>query len=159
MSVHDRVLAHLEAHSVPFERLEHPAATTAEEAAALRGTDLSIGGKAIVMKADKRGFCVLALRGSDTIDNRAFRKHLGVRRYRFATRDELDELTGLTPGCIPPFGRPIFELPLFADAALLANERIAFTPGTHHASLVMAVADWRVVAQPEDCWAFAKPAD
>lgn len=159
MSVHDRVLAHLDRHGLPYERLEHPAATSAEQAAALRGTDLSIGGKAIVMKLDKRGFCVLALRGSDSIDNRAFRKHLGVRRYRFATRDELAELTGLVPGCIPPFGRPIFDLPLFADAALLANARIAFTPGTHDASLVMALADWQRAARPDDSWAFARSAD
>ena len=141
----------------PYTSLAHDAATSAEQAASLRGTPLDIGGKAIVMKVDKRGFCVLAVRGADAIDNRAFRTHLGARRYRFATPAELDALTGLLPGCIPPFGRPIFDLPLYVDAALADNRRIAFTPGTHTRSIVMATRDWLDAARPEDVWPFSRP--
>jgi Ala-tRNA(Pro) deacylase len=145
-------------HGVPFQVLEHDAVYTAPEAAQIRGTPLEMGGKALVMKVHKLGFAVLAVRGCDALENKAFRKHLGVQRYRFASRDELRELTGLTPGCVPPFGRPIFDLPLFVDAALAANTEIVFSGGSHTVSIRMATRDWITAAQPADIWAFTKAA-
>ena len=156
MTVADRIEALLAQHAVPYETIEHSAARSADEIAQLRGTPLEIGGKSIVMKVDRVGFCVLAIRASDAIDNRAFRKHLGARRYRFATLDELDELTGLTPGRVPPFGRPIFDLPLYVEASLAENPRIAFTPGTKTRSMTLATRDWLRAAQPDDVFAFGK---
>jgi len=154
MSVADRIESLLAPH--PFDRVEHAIATSAAEIAQLRGTPLEMGGKSIVMKVDRVGFCVLAIRASDAIDNRLFRKHLGARRYRFATLEELDQLTGLTPGRVPPFGRPIFELPLYVEQSLADNDQIAFTPGTHDRSILMATSDWLAAANPADIFAFAK---
>lgn len=154
MTVADRIEALLA--DRPYVRIDHPRATSADEIARLRGTPLEIGGKSIVMKVDRIGFCVLAIRANDAIDNRAFRKHLGARRYRFATLAELDELTGLDPGRIPPFGRPIFDLPLYVEQSLTGNERIAFTPGTHDWSITMATSDWLAAANPVDIFGFAK---
>ena len=108
------------------------------------------------MKTDRRGFVVLALRGSDAVFNRALRRHLSIRRYRFATLDELHALTGLTPGCVPPFGRPVFDMPLYVEARLAAADRIAFSAGSHTDSILMATADWLAAAQPEDVFSFAQ---
>ncbi len=154
--VADRISVILGDAGVPFERVAHDAAKSADEAAKLRGTPLEIGGKSLVMKTDRRGFIVLALRGSDAVFNRALRKHLDIRRYRFATLEELDELTGLTPGCVPPFGFPIFDMPLYVDAGLASADRIAFTAGSHTDSIVMATADWISAAKPADVFAFAR---
>jgi len=109
------------------------------------------------MKTDRLGFVILALRGSDTVFNRAFRSHLHLRRYRFATLEELGALTGLTPGCVPPFGRPIFDLPLYVDLQLAALDQIAFTAGSHTDSIVMGTCDWLAVAKPTDVFEFSKP--
>jgi prolyl-tRNA editing enzyme YbaK/EbsC (Cys-tRNA(Pro) deacylase) len=62
---------------------------------------------------------------------------------RFATPEELRALTGLVPGCVPPFGRPILDLPLYVDESVLANDRIAFNAGLLTESFIMATADWR----------------
>jgi prolyl-tRNA editing enzyme YbaK/EbsC (Cys-tRNA(Pro) deacylase) len=134
---------------VPHERIEHGVSRTAEEAAAARGTVLHEGGKAIVMKLHGRGFVLIALRGSDALSGRLLRQAFGVQRYRFATREELLALTGLEPGCVPPLGRPVLELPLFVDAALAGSERVVFTLGAHTCSARLATGDWLQVARPE----------
>ena len=149
-SVFDRIQDHLRGAGVRWTPLLHAPAHSAEEAARLRGTPLDMGGKSLVMKLDRGiGFAVLVLQGSRVIDNRALRHHLGLRRYRFATRDELHEHTSLAPGCVPPFGRPIFDLPLYIDAELTQRTEIVFTPGRPDRSVRMATETWLDLAAPE----------
>ncbi len=146
MRAHDRLLALL-AHT-PHDRLEHPPITSAAHAAEVRGTPARIGGKAIVMKL-RSDFAVLALPGDGRLDGRALRHGLHVQRYRFATPEELLDLTGLAPGSVPPFGRPVFDLPLFVDSALAAQEHIAFTLAIPTSSAILAMADYMALARPE----------
>jgi Ala-tRNA(Pro) deacylase len=150
-----RISALLDARKTRYLRLEHAPSKSAIEASKHRGTPLQMGGKTLVMKTDRLGFVVLALRGSDTVHNRAFRSHLNLRRYRFATRDELDALTGLSPGCIPPFGRPVFDMPLYVDTHLAAREEIAFTAGSHTLSFTLTTRDWLTAANPTEIFTFA----
>jgi len=156
-----RILGLLREHGVEVEVRGHPPATTAEEAAALRGTALADGCKAIVMKlgsGERAFFAVFALAADRSIDNRRLRRHLRVRRYRFATADELAALTGgLKPGGVPPFGRPLFDLPLYVDADRAATAQMWFTNGSRTTSVRIAVADWLAVAQPADVFAFTHP--
>lgn len=147
--VQDRVDALLREASVAWSVLEHPPAGSAEEAARLRGTPLSQGGKALVMRGDRGlGLVVVALPGDRRLDNQAFRVAFGLRRYRFATAEELQQVTGLRPGTVPPFGHPVFDLPLVVDATLAAGPEVAFTPGRADVSYVVATAGWLAAARP-----------
>jgi prolyl-tRNA editing enzyme YbaK/EbsC (Cys-tRNA(Pro) deacylase) len=83
------------------------------------------------------------------IDSGAIRRHLGARKMRFATADELKERTGLLSGDVPPFGEPILPFPLYADESVFANDRIAFNAGSLTDSIIMQVADWERVAKPQ----------
>ncbi len=65
-------------------------------------------------------------------------------------------LTGLAPGCVPPFGRPVFDLPLFADSGVLARPRIAFSAASPTRSIVTATESWRALAEPDDVFAFTR---
>lgn len=143
----DAVRAHLEAAGVPFEELEHAEVRTSAEAAAARGWPLERGAKALVFKVDGR-FGVYVMSGSRSMHSRLVRRHLGASRTRFATPEELDRLTGVEPGAVPPFGRPIFDLPLYADPSVLEQERIGFTAGVRTRSILMSSADWQRVARP-----------
>mgnify|MGYP000300419624 CR=1 FL=1 len=129
------------------ERCEHRPILSATEAAEVRGTPLEQGGKALVMKLGKQ-FAVVAVGGDARLVGRAVRRHLGVQRYRFASPDELLELTGLRPGCVPPFGRPVFELPLYVDAALARQPRIAFTLAVPHRSAILDMSTYLSLAAP-----------
>lgn len=132
---------------VPHAVLEHPPITGAEDAALLRGTPLEIGGKSLLLRAADR-YVMLVISGSRRTDNPSLRRALGVQRYRFATAAELLALTGLTPGCVPPFGRPIFDLDLLVDTRTAESERIAFSLADPRRSVLMATADWLAVARP-----------
>jgi prolyl-tRNA editing enzyme YbaK/EbsC (Cys-tRNA(Pro) deacylase) len=58
-------------------------------------------------------------------------------------------MTGLVPGSVPPFGRPILPFDLFADDSVLRNDRIAFNAGSPTDSIIMSVEDYVRIAAPE----------
>ncbi len=136
------IVAHLGARGVEYRSIHHEATRTSEDSARVRGESMEIGGKSLVLKAADR-FVVLVLSAALRAQSKGLRKALGVKRLRFANTDELLELTGCVPGCVPPFGRPIVDLPLLVDASILRNERIAFNAGSLTDSVVMARADWQ----------------
>lgn len=146
--VYQRIVELLEGAGCAFEIIEHAAVSTAAEAAAARGTPLALGTKAILLKYDA-SFAIFALGAARALRSAKIRKTLGARRTRFATREELHAMTGLLPGSVPPFGPPVLPFPLFADPSALAGEELIFTAGTRTASIRLATADYRRVADPE----------
>lgn len=110
---------------------------------------MQIGGKSLVMKLGKqKNFALFVVSGARRLNNWKVRQTVGVNRLRFATVDELFELTGLRPGCVPPFGRPVFDLPLYVDSATAAQDQIAFTLADHEQSAIMATSHWLDVVRP-----------
>ena len=66
---------------------------------------------------------------------------------RFASRIELLELTGLVPGAVPPFGKPVLDFPLYVDERLRQNTRIAFNAGMLTRSMIISSTDYLRVAE------------
>lgn len=141
MTTLDRIQELLTAHSIPFRALHHQATRTSEASAAVRGEPLAVGAKAIVMKTGD-GFALFVISAARQIDGRKIRGFLRVKKTRFATPDELRELTGLTPGAVPPFGRPILALDLYVDTSVRANDRVAFNAGSLTDSIILAADDY-----------------
>src|SRR5690242_6428109 len=102
-SVFERIDEKLRQAGISFTVLRHAPVYTSEEAAVVRGTPLSSGAKALIVKAGE-GFVLLVLPADRKLDNRKARAGLGVKAFRFASREEVERLTGLQPGAIPPFG-------------------------------------------------------
>jgi prolyl-tRNA editing enzyme YbaK/EbsC (Cys-tRNA(Pro) deacylase) len=132
---------------VTFREVQHAPTFTSEESAKARGEELRTGGKALLLKTDDV-FRLFVLPADRKLDSAAVKRHLAVKKTRFATADELKELTGLVPGSVPPFGPPILPFELFVDDAIRANERIAFNAGSLTDSIVMATADYLAMAKP-----------
>jgi Ala-tRNA(Pro) deacylase len=112
---------------------------TSEEAARVRGTRLEQGAKALVVRAQDR-FVHCVLPANLRADNAALRALVGTRTLRFATREELRELTGCEPGAVPPFGN-LFGMPVLLDEALCVNERVVFNAGSNGVSITMRCED------------------
>ncbi len=142
-------------HRVAYREVHHAPVRTVEEAAAARGEPAEIGGKSIVLKVDRQ-FHLFVLSGALQLRSFLIRKQLGARRTRFATEDELLEMTGLVPGCIPPFGPPILPFDVYVDLSILANDRIAFTAGSPTDSIIMARDDWQRIVHPAAVFRFAR---
>src|SRR5947209_16948929 len=146
-TVFERLEEKLRQAGVPFTVLRHAPVYTSEEAAAVRGTPLASGAKALVVKAGD-AFALLVLPADRKLDSRRARAALGVKALRFATPAEVEQLTGLRPGSIPPFGS-LFRLPTYCDPALSANVSINFNAGDHAVSIAMTCADFLAVEKPK----------
>lgn len=140
-SIFDRLVGRLNASIVPFTVTRHAPVYTSEEAAAVRSTSLSSGAKALVVKAGD-SFVLLVLPADRKLDSKKARAALGTRSIRFATRDEVETITTLQPGSIPPFGS-LFGLSTYVDPALGQNASINFNAGDHSISIQMTFEDYR----------------
>jgi len=140
---------------IAYRHLHHEPTRTSEESARVRGEDIRAGGKALLIKIDTE-FRLFVLSASLKLDTSAVKGRFGAKKIRFATPDELRDLTGLVPGSVPPFGQPILPFDLFVDESILANERIAFNAGSLTDSITMSVKDYLRVAKPE-VFRFATP--
>jgi prolyl-tRNA editing enzyme YbaK/EbsC (Cys-tRNA(Pro) deacylase) len=154
-SVLDAIRALLREHDVEFREAHHGPTRTSQEASEARGEPIEIGGKAIVAKVDAN-FHLFVFSAARRIRSRVICKHLGATRFRFATAEELHELTGLVPGCVPPFGRPILPLDLYVDTSILENDRIAFNAGSLTDSMIMSRERYIEIAKPVEVFSFSK---
>ncbi len=147
----------LDERGIEYREVHHEQTFTSEQSAAARGESIRVGGKALLLKVGDE-FKLFVLSAALKLDSKAIRKHLGVRASRFANKEELAELTGLVPGCVPPFGEPILPFKLYVDESITRNERIAFNAGSLTDSIIMSTEDYVALAQPE-IFRFASPAD
>lgn len=142
----DRLDTALNDAGIAFQRTEHAPVYTSAEAAAIRGVSLHSGAKALILKCGDE-FLMAVLPADLSLDSAALREALGTRRIRFADKDEVLRITGLTPGSIPPFGS-LFGLATYCDVRLAENERINFNAGSHTVSIQMNYADYIALEKP-----------
>lgn len=146
-SVFERIEHLLQSRDVEFGVTRHEPVYTSEEAAAVRGVALSSGAKALICKGAE-GFVMFVIPADRKLASKRIRRDYGWRKFRFAERDEVLQLTGLAPGSIPPFGS-LFELRTFCDERLGENATINFNAGDHEISVSMTYADYVKTEQPE----------
>jgi Ala-tRNA(Pro) deacylase len=144
----DQIRAWLTSEGVPFREVHHEPTRTSEDSARARGEELRVGGKALLIKVDSV-FRLFVLSADRKLDSGAIKQQFDAKKTRFATPEELAELTGLVPGSVPPFGQPILPFPLFVDPSVFENERIAFNAGSLTDSVVMPIEDYRRLASAE----------
>ena len=146
MTVFDRLHEWLRRSGVAFEVLRHQPVYTSEEAAAVRGVPLASGAKALVLKAGE-AFVMAVVPADRKLDSRKAKAAFGTKSLRFATPEEVERLTSLRPGSIPPFGS-LFGLPTSCDPALADNPSINFNAGDHAVSVQMPYADYAGLEKP-----------
>jgi len=131
---------------ISFTQTQHRPVYTSAEAAEVRGVLLHSGAKALIVKGGEN-FLMVVLPADLSLDSHALRSLLGTKKLRFATKEEVLERTGLTPGSISPFGS-LFSLPTYCDERLADNERINFNAGDHSVSIQMNYADYVAYESP-----------
>ena len=149
-----RILDLLKSNDSWFETFEHPPVRTSEEAAKTRpGYTLHQGVKAIVVRikrseSDKR-FVMLVFPADLRFDSAKVKALFGAKDVRFASEDEIAQITdGVQPGAVPPFGN-LFGLHVVADPAVFENEKIVFNAGDRCFSLAMKSADYQSMVSPQ----------
>ena len=147
LEVFNKICLFLNEKNITYKSVQHEATFTSEESAKARGEDLSIGGKAILMKVDSE-FKLYVLSAAKKINSKQIKEFHKAKNIRFANKEELLDLTGLVPGSVPPFGKPILPFDLIVDDSIFKNEKIAFNAGSLTNSIVMSVNDYFKVAEP-----------
>ena len=140
-SVFSKIITLLDSNSISYKVIEHEATPTSEESAKARGESIKIGAKALLVKGKKR-FVIAVIPANLRLDTKVFRKIIGSKSLRFASVEELKELTGLPKGALPPFGS-VVGLPMFVDSALFEEEWMAFNAGDLCKSIKMRTCDYR----------------
>ena len=145
-SVLSRLVEALRGAGIAFTQTQHRPVYTSAEAAEVRGVSLHSGAKALIVKGGE-AFVMAVIPADLSLDSHAVRTLLGTKKLRFATEEEVLELTGLTPGSIPPFGS-LFNLPTYCEPALGDNASINFNAGGHDVSVQLDYADYLRLEQP-----------
>jgi Ala-tRNA(Pro) deacylase len=140
---------------VDFKETSHAPTHTSEESARVRGESLAVGAKALLLKTDDK-FRLFVLPADRQLDAKRIKQELKIKSTRFATAEELIELTGLVPGSVPPFGDPILPFELYGDPAIgTVEDKVAFNAGSLSHSIVMKASDWKLIATPTE-FSFSK---
>ena len=154
-SVVNKITTLLDENNCWYETFEHESVRTSEEAAKTRpGYELHHGAKAIILrvkksKKDKR-FVMVVFPANQKFNNTIVKAYFEAKDIRFATVDEVSNLTdGIQSGGVPPFGN-LFDLPVYVTPELFDNERIVFNAGDRRFSLAMNSADYRHLVAPTE---------
>jgi len=136
-----------------YETFEHEPVRTSEEAATTRpGYELHHGAKAIILRVKKskkdKQFVMIVFPADQKFNNATVKTYFEAKDIRFATDEEVQELTnGVQSGGVPPFGN-LFNLPVYVTPELFSNERIVFNAGDRRFSIAMKSADYQQLVEP-----------
>src|SRR4029079_1966887 len=151
----ERIREALAREGAESREISHAPTHTSEESARVRRESLSVGAKALLLKADD-SFRLFVLPADRQLDTKKIKQQLKVKSTRFATSEELRDLTRLVPGSVPPFGNPILPFELYGDTSIgVVEDKVAFNAGSLTLSIVMKASDWKMIAKPTQ-FSFAK---
>jgi len=143
MSVYEKIIQLLDSNNIEYQALEHEPTPTCEDSARVRGTSMDQGAKALICFGDKKPILIV-LPCSTKLNVKKFKHQFNIKDLRFATPEEVENLTGLQIGAIPPFGH-LFEIPTYVEENLGLNTVIAFNAGDRRRSVTMNYADYMSV--------------
>jgi len=131
---------------IPFESHKHPAVFTVEEAQLHCGHLPGAHCKNLFLK-DKKGQLWLAvmLDGRE-VNIKALQGAMGAARLSFGKAELLEEVLGVTPGAVKPFGLindTKQRVRVFFDAEMMAAELVNFHPLRNDATTAIAPNDLR----------------
>jgi aspartyl-tRNA synthetase len=145
-SVFEKIKNLLDQNKIEYKLMEHKAVFTSEDAAAVRKTELKLGAKALIMKADKKPIMIV-VPGDKKVDTSLFKKTYQIKDLEMAKPDEVKTVTGVEIGAVPPFGN-LFKIPLYFDKTIIENETIFFNAGSHSKSISMNGLDLEKATKP-----------
>jgi Ala-tRNA(Pro) deacylase len=149
MSISARLKDFLDERKIPYSAMTHTTAYTAQSAAVtmqISGKELA---KTVVLWAGAEMIlAVLPAPNHVRLDQLA--AELG-KPVRLAGEQEFGDLfPDCELGAMPPFGS-LYNLPVYVDQSLAADEMIVFNAGTHRDAIRMRYSDFAGLAKPKVC--------
>jgi Ala-tRNA(Pro) deacylase len=141
----ENLLAFLARLAIPTDTVEHPSLFTVEESTALRG-EIPGGHTKNLFVKDKKSRLFLLVLGEDAqIDLKRVHEIIGGQgRVSFGSAELLEEVWGVRPGSVTPFGAINDEsgrVTVVLDAAMMTHDRLNFHPLVNTRTMGLASAD------------------
>jgi Ala-tRNA(Pro) deacylase len=141
----DDLIAYLAELGVQTTTIDHPPLFTVEDSQALRG-DIPGGHTKNLFVKDKKGRLFLLVLGEETaIDLKRAHEKIGAQgRVSFGSAELLEEVWGVRPGAVTPFGAindKVGKVCVVLDEALMRQERLNFHPLVNTRTTGLASAD------------------
>jgi len=147
MAISEKVKKLLDENKVKYEVRRHEKAFTAQGLARADHVSGKNVAKVVLLKS-KSGPSMAVLQAHRMLDLSAAQRALGERGVYLA--DEAD-FQNLFPDCeigaMSPFGN-LYDIPVFVDRGLAADEGIEFNAGTHTEAVRIKYADFARLARP-----------
>jgi len=138
---------YLRRNRVPFERIAHPRAVSAQQLAATLHTSGHRVAKTVVLRTE-RGLWLAVLPASEAVDTERARHILGVSSCRTASEPEFADLfPDCELGAEPPFGQ-LYRLPVMVDERLSQEERLIVRAGSHTEAMELRFQDFATLEWP-----------
>ena len=126
------LLAKLAELGIATETVEHPPLFTVEDSQTLRGEIPGGHTKNLFVKDKKSRLFLLVLGEETVVDLKRVHERIGAQgRVSFGSADLLEEVWGVRPGSVTPFGAindPDQRVTVVLDADMMAHERLNFHP-------------------------------
>lgn len=150
MKTLDRIESALQMKGCWYQHDTHPVAFTAREVALLDDVPQRAFAKTVIVHWEQ-GFSMAVLPADKLVDLEELRLDFGFHHLRLGTEFELQELfPECELGTMPPLGNGLlYDLPVYVDGLLTAQEYIAFNAGTHHDVVRMKMDDWMGLVHPQ----------
>jgi len=141
----DDLIAYLDSLSIATTTVEHPPLHTVEESQTLRG-EIPGGHTKNLFVKDKKSRLFLLVLGEETpVDLKRVHEKIGAQgRVSFGSAELLQEVWGVKPGSVTPFGAindPSGRVTVVLDAAMMEHARLNFHPLVNTRTTGLASAD------------------
>ena len=139
------LIAYLDSLGIASQTIEHPPLHTVEQSQALRG-DIPGGHTKNLFVKDKKGRLFLLVLGEETsVDLKKVHEKIGGQgRVSFGSAELLQEVWGVRPGAVTPFGAindRESRVTVVLDAEMMRHERLNFHPLVNTRTMGLASAD------------------
>ncbi|MFZ2664216.1 MAG: YbaK/EbsC family protein [Patescibacteria group bacterium] len=138
--IKESLLNLLKTNSTEYTYLEHAETKTSAESAAIRGTRLEEGAKALILRGKVTGNNVMVVVPAHKKADLGKLSKIINEELELEFPNRILERWSLQVGAVPPFGN-LLDIPTYIDRSILENERASFNCGSRTASVIMKVRD------------------
>ena len=144
-----KVTQALDATHIPYRlKIHEGEITSLEQAAQERGLLPEQIVRTLLFRIPSKRFVVVLCPGRARVSWPHLRAYLNVSRITTASEQEVQEVTGYSPGAVSPFGLPE-GLRLLADRTIERHEWISVGAGVKNAGVILRSRDLVRTLQPE----------
>ncbi len=144
------IARHFSENNIPYREIQHAPGASTEEYHQALGCRYEQQLKCLFLKVievQQTTFAICVIQAHKKVNLKAIRRLLNVKEVKFASREELNAVTGCDYGELSPTGK-LFGVPLLLDVDFLKEQEIFLNAGRVDVSFVIHPSDLQRLEEP-----------